>query len=115
MPSNKTRRQAGKTAERKGPRQKTSTSDLKTLEARRDQLRSSSMPDVQQSIAGEITEKLQKTRPHSAEDTSDHQKIKFKTLLQCMLAGEWISALGRMANIEEKSPELSQANVNISF
>ena len=113
MPNNKKKRPIVKAVKQKNrvynmpPNQK---SELKLLEARREQLRSSSMPEMQ--TLSEVQE-TKKSRPHSAEDDTRGNNVKLKTLLQCMLAGEWMSALGRMSNLEEKSPELSQSNVNI--
>lgn len=49
-------------------------------------------------------------RPHSAEN-----KVKFKTLLNYMVGDDWLGALGRLTNLEEASPELSQIDVNIQF
>lgn len=85
---------------------------LKLLEARREQLRSSSMPTVDS--LPQVKE-AEKSRPHSAENKTNSEKVDFKTLLHCMLAGEWMSAFGRISNLEENSFELSQANVNISL
>jgi hypothetical protein len=86
-------------------------SELKLLEARREQLRSSSMPEMETKLLE--VQRTKQSRPHSAANDTSQDKVKFKTLLHCMLAGEWMSALGRMSNLEEKSPELSQSNVNI--
>ena len=120
MPNNKTKRQGAiyKATERKSrshnppPNEK---SELKLLEARREQLRSSSMPAMAENLSK--VQETKKSRPHSAENNvnTSGDKVHFKTLLHCMLAGEWMSALGRMTNLEEKSPELRQSNVNISF
>ena len=113
MPNNKKKRPIVKAVKQKNrvynmpPNQ---NSQLKLLEARREELRSSSMPEIE--TLSEVQE-TNKSRPRSAEDGTRSNNVKLKTLLQCMLAGEWTSALGRMSNLEEKSPELSQSNVNI--
>ena len=116
MPNNKTKRIASKAAERKSPsnvnQSESDKGDSKLLKARREQLRSSSMPAVE--TISEMKEN-ENSRPKSAENNANpnNEDGKFKTLLHCMMAGEWIGALGRMSNLDEKSPELSQANVNI--
>lgn len=114
MRNNKTKRPGAKATERKklsnNPPHNAEKRELQLLEARREQLRSSSMPAMEA-----LSEVKEKSRPHSAENSVHTSQVKFKTLLHCMLAGEWVSALGRMSNLEEKSPELSQSNVNIQF
>lgn len=117
MPNNKTKRAISKPAGRKAPsnvsQSQSDQRDSKLLQARREQLRSSSMPTVVESVS-EVKENG-KSRPRSVENNVDSRdgNVKLKTLLHFMMAGEWMGALGRMSNLDEKSPELSQANVNI--
>ena len=117
MPNNKTKRAVSKPAGRKGQsnvdQSQSDQRGSKLLQARREQLRSSSMPTVVESVSK--VEENGKSRPRSAENNVDSrdENVKFKTLLHFMMAGEWTGALGRMSNLDEKSPELGQANVNI--
>ena len=110
MRANKTKQATAMPKVRRSQAQHKDKRESKLLEARREQLRSSSVPSVKTS--SEVT-KME--RPRSAEDKVDasEEKVKFKTLLHCMLAGEWTSAMGRISNLEGKSPELNQSNVTI--
>ena len=98
--------------------------DGEMLSVRRERLRSTSMPDVsdidktsQDEGITSVTSAV-RPRPHSAEDFLNEDQLKVntrsvKTLLDCVLGGEWSRAVKRVGNLEKNASEISQTNVNI--
>ena len=98
--------------------------DGEMLSVRHERLRSTSMPDVtdidkisQDKRTTSVTLAV-RSSPHSAEGflNEDQPKVNprgVKTLLDCVLGGEWSRAAKRVGNLEKNASEISQTNVNI--
>ena len=101
-----------KTKEKKRSQSSKRNQDEKnTLDVpRRDRYRSTSLPTRSTSEA-----KIQSEGKRSKEWPPTRSRNRsFKSVLECIVAGQWISALGRVEHLKKNHPEFTQTNVNIT-